>query len=920
MATSMSDLPTGTVTFLFTDLEGSTRLWEEHPEAMKSALARHDEILRGAVEKRDGHVVKTTGDGLHAAFSLAPDAVAAALDAQRALTDEQWTLTEPLKVRMGIHSGSAELRDGDYYGTAVNRAARVAAAAHGGQIVASAVTADLVRDDLAPEAALVDLGEHRLRDLGRPEHIFQVTHPDLPTDFAPLRSLDAYPGNLPLQRTAFVGRAADLAEVRDALDDATVVTLTGVGGVGKTRLALQVAADSVTRYPDGVWFVDLGPVLDASYVPAALVASLALPERRQSTLEESIVAALREKQLLVVLDNCEQVVDAAAELVDTIVESCPKVRILATSREALGVGGEETYEVRPLASPQADAGDATESLLDNDAVRLFAERGRSAKRGFSVTSENAAVVAEICQRLDCIPLAIELAAARLQLMAPVDILARLDERFALLAGGRRTALERHQTLRGAIDWSFTLLDPDEQLLFARLSVFAGGFTLEAAEAVGAGDVVGANDVLTLLGGLVAKSMVITDDTRTGIRYRLLETLRAYAAERLGELDDTARVDAEHAAYFFGFAEAAAPELRGRDDDVWQVRVAAEIDNFRVALAWSRDHGDPEVFVRFVVALAVYWQVIGDSRGGLPWQRAALDCEGAMTAAVRAELLALTGIHVNVIEGIETAVPYFEASLECTRGAGLEPVPRALSQLGILALESNQPDEAISRCEEALVVARERGDDWYELDTLNMLVLSCCLGGDAERGRALADEALVDARRIGNRFLLASALMGGGIARVTQDPADALELFDEAQRTLPVRNINTRGSMHLFAAVAHLLTDGPSEAAQELRSALALMQETGSDYFTSMVISTSVSLLARSAPAIAVALLGALDAYHRNSGIAGAPNDVAQRDRVRTRLERALPADQFAEGWNRGAALSVDEAAALTREELGAFLD
>ena len=317
-------LPTGTVTFLFTDLEGSTRLWEEHPDAMRAALARHDEILRDAVEKRDGHVVKTTGDGLHAAFAIAPDAVAAALDAQLQLLAEPWPLPEPLRVRMGLHTGVAEVRDGDYYGPAVNRAARVAAAAHGGQVVASAATADLVRDDLGAEITLLDLGEHRLRDLGRPERIVQIAHPDLPSDFPPLRSLDAYPGNLPVQRSAFVGRADDIAEVRAAIDAAPVVTLTGVGGVGKTRLALQVAAEAVGRFPDGAWFVDLGPVADAGFVAPTFSAALALPERRQGTIEESIVAALRDRNLLVVLDNCEHVIETAADLVDTIVGVLPR--------------------------------------------------------------------------------------------------------------------------------------------------------------------------------------------------------------------------------------------------------------------------------------------------------------------------------------------------------------------------------------------------------------------------------------------------------------------------------------------------------------------------------------------------------------------------------------------------------------------
>ena len=383
--------------------------------------------------------------------------------------------------------------------------------------------------------SLVDLGEHRLRDLGRSERIVQVTHPQLPSEFPPLRSLDVYPGNLPVQRSLFIGRDSDLAEVRAALETASVVTLTGVGGVGKTRLALQVAADTVPRYPDGVWFVDLGPVLDAGFVPAAVSTALAIPERRQGTIEDSIVAALRNKRLLVILDNCEQVVDAAATLVDVLVESCPGVRALATSREALEVEGEVTYPVRPLATPPADEGASVEALLENDAIRLFVERARAAKREFVFSGETAPAVTEFCRRLDGIPLAIELAAARLQVMTPAEVLARLDERFRLLTGGRRTVMERHQTLRGAIDWSYALLDSVEQLVFGRLAVFAGGFTLEAAEAVTSGDEVERHDVLGHLASLVAKSMVVTDDTAAGTRYRLLDTLREYAWERLGRV-------------------------------------------------------------------------------------------------------------------------------------------------------------------------------------------------------------------------------------------------------------------------------------------------------------------------------------------------------------------------------------------------
>ena len=916
----MTDLPTGTVTFLFTDLEGSTRLWEEHPEAMRDALARHDEILRDAVEKRDGHVVKTTGDGLHAAFAVAPDAVAAALDAQRQLLAEPWTLPEPLRVRMGLHTGVAEIRDGDYFGTSVNRAARVAAAAHGGQVVASAASADLVRDDIGTDITLTDLGEHRLRDLGRPERIVQVTHPDLPSDFPPLRSLDAYPGNLPVQRTAFVGRTDDLAEVRASLDTAPVVTLTGVGGVGKTRLALQVAADAVGRFPDGAWLVDLGPVADDDFVAAVFSSSLGLPERRHGTIEESIVAALRDRRLLVVLDNCEHVIDVVADLVDRIVESCPGVRVLATSREALGVDGEDTYEVRPFAAPPSNALEA-HAAMDNDAVRLFAERGRSAKRGFTISPENAPVVAEICERLDGIPLAIELAAARLKLMSPAEVLARLDERFQLLAGSRRTALERHQTLRGAIDWSYALLEPAEQLVFARLSVFAGGFTLDAAEAVaGDDDVVAAADVLGLLASLVAKSMVTTDDADTGTRYRLLDTLREYAAERLAELDDRALACAAHAAHYLAFVETAALELEGANDEQWLVKLMAEEDNLRAALTWARDQGESETLVRLAHALAPYWYMFSNFRDPLVWHQAALLHEEAMTPSTRAELLAYLGIATNALGGADDAIALYERSLDCSRQAGGPLEPRALAQLGIVALEANRPDEAIAHCEAALTAARACGSRWIELDALYMVVLVYNLAGDVERGRLAADELLAGARRLGNHFLISAGLFSSGIARVFSDPEVALELFDEADRTalFRIQSFNTRGQIRLFRGVAHLRLGQPVEAGRALQESLALMVETGSDYFVSTVIGTAASLLARSDPAAASTLLASLERFRSITGIAGAPPDVAQQRRVRARLEARMDVDEFAEAWARGADLDIAEAAAFTSAALERF--
>ncbi|HXY94961.1 MAG TPA: adenylate/guanylate cyclase domain-containing protein, partial [Acidimicrobiia bacterium] len=464
----MPELPTGTVTFLFTDLEGSTRLWQEHPEAMKPALARHDEILRDAIAACGGHVVKMTGDGAHAAFANASHAIDAARAAQSGLAAEEWGVTGPLRVRMGIHTGPAEVRDGDYYGTAVNKAARLMSVAHGGQIVVSLVTEELVRDDLEDGTSLLDLGEHRLRDLGRRERVFQLDHPDLTRDFPRLRSLDAFRTNLPLQTTSFVGREAELAELADALRSARLVTVTGVGGVGKTRVAIQAAAELLPAFPDGAWLCELAAASETDAMYQVVAATLGVQPRAGATLLSAVLDYLRAKELLLVLDNCEHLLDAAAALAEGLLRECPSVRVLATSREGLAVAGEQVWPLRSLAVDQA--------------AELFGERAQSVAPGTAVDARDVAVT-EICKRLDCIPLAIELAAARVVALGPVDIAARLDERFRLLTGGRRTAVERHQTLRATVDWSFSMLEVREQTVFTRLGVFSGSFDVAAAEAV-----------------------------------------------------------------------------------------------------------------------------------------------------------------------------------------------------------------------------------------------------------------------------------------------------------------------------------------------------------------------------------------------------------------------------------------------------
>jgi predicted ATPase/class 3 adenylate cyclase len=506
------------VTFLFTDIEGSTRLWEENRAAMSEALSRHDEMLRGAIEAHDGVVFSTGGDGLAAAFQRAPDAVGAALDAQRRLQSETWD--PPLSVRMAVHSGDVEERVGDYFGPPLNRCARLMASGHGGQVLCLGVAASLVADRLPEESALRDLGSHRLRDLSEPEQVFQLDHPALRDTFPPLRSLDSYRGNLPTQPTAFVGREAQVLEVAKAIEEARVVTLCGVGGVGKTRLAYQAGAHVLPRFPDGVWVVELASVGAADAVDETVASALGIQPAPGRTLAQSLHDHLGTKTILLVLDNCEHLLNPVAAFVDDAQRAAPGLTVLATSREGLGVAGERLMTVPSLEVPAPDM--AVEDLVVTEAVRLFVGRAEETHATFTLSEGQATAVGELCRRLDGIPLAIELAAARVRVMTPKEILDHLDRRFKLLTAGRRTAATRHQTLQSTLDWSHDLLEEPERVVFRRLSVFAGDFDRSMVEVVVADDELDPFEVADALFKLVEKSLVMAQPGSELTRYRLLE--------------------------------------------------------------------------------------------------------------------------------------------------------------------------------------------------------------------------------------------------------------------------------------------------------------------------------------------------------------------------------------------------------------
>ena len=605
-------LPSGTVTFLLTDLEGSTRMWEQDPEAMKAAMTRHDELLEKSVAAHRGYVFARMGDGMAATFATARDAVSAASAFQQALGGEPWRTASPLRARVGLHTDEAVIVDDTGYASLpINRCSRLMSAAHGGQIVLSGTTQALVGDQLPDGLALLDLGEHRLRDLGIPTRVFQLNHDGDYEEFPPLRSLDSFPGNLPAQVTSFIGRQAEVARVIAALADSRVVTLTGVGGVGKTRLAIQVAADLLPRYREGVWLVELAPVTEQGGVAEAIAQIFHPTNRSGQSLEDSLVEILSQKKLLLVLDNCEHVLGAVARLVSRIEQSCPGVVVLATSREGMAIDGEQLFALPPLAA--GEPGDDIDSLVHTDAVSLFVERARRVKADFALTDSNARRVVEICQRLDGVPLAIELAAARVIALSPTDLLSRLDRRFELLAGGRRSAVGRHATLRAAIDWSYDLLDPAEQRLLARLSVFSGGCTLSAIEDVCSGDPVERNAALDPVTSLVSRSLVIAEEHATGMRYRLLETIRQYSEERLADYGETGALRARHAGYY---ADLLAEAARGTEksfgavsgpsqtglwpaDDLGQI--GPERENIRAALANAIEAGDVEQAVQIVAS-------------------------------------------------------------------------------------------------------------------------------------------------------------------------------------------------------------------------------------------------------------------------------------------------------------------------------
>lgn len=795
-------LPTGTVTLLLADVEGSTRLWETRPEEMTAALVQLNKTVNEAIASHDGvrPLEQGEGDSFVAAFARASDAVACAVELQRAPL-------APIRLRIGIHTGEIQLRDdANYAGPTINRTARLRDLAHGGQTVLSGVTESLVVDRLPEDVWLADLGSHPLRDLPRPERVVQVCHPDLRNEFPPLRVRTAVVAqNLPAQLTSFVGRQAQLGELRDIVTANRLVTLTGAGGAGKTRLAVESAARVAADFSDGVWYVDLAPITIPEVAPVTVARTLGLPDQPGRSTMDLLVRFFGDKKILLLLDNCEHLLDACGAMVVELLAACPRLTILATSREPLGLPGELSWRVPSL------------SLAD-EAIELFIDRARRARPEFVVTEENRALLEQICERLDGMPLAIELAAARVRALSLHQIVDSLHDRFRLLTGGARTAVRRQQTLRASVDWSHALLTEPEQVLFRRLAAFAGGFDLDAAQAVGADSDVESYQLLDQLSLLVDKSLVVADDTADGMRYRLLETVRQYAQEKLGESGEADEVRTRHRDYYT--ARAIDLESHGLSSLEALLNWAqSEIDNLRAAYSWSLEKSEPEIALELVSAVQQVWIRCGRFREGLAGFDALLTDEtrSHVTPAAWVRGVAYHGV-LCAWAGARGDVDRSREALAIARELDV-PALLALALVGRGALALYEVDKLESYVDEAIDLVRAIDDRWSLCQTLAYLAVTNCYAGEPIPMRAAAEEGRDLADELGDQFFsrncrtwLGLALCMQGNLTEAQDVLHALAEEAEAARDLPMTVFGQVGYGQVLAfqgRAATLLTSAQS---------------------------------------------------------------------------------------------------------------
>jgi predicted ATPase/class 3 adenylate cyclase/DNA-binding CsgD family transcriptional regulator len=788
----MAANPTGTVTFLFTDIENSTTLAREHPETWEATRARHHAILREAIESNNGFAFQVIGDAFCAAFHKAADALKAAWMAQQDLQNEPWGEVT-IYVRMGIHTGEAELEGNDYSGyNTLSLVQRLMSAGHGGQILISNAAENLLREQLLPQISLRDMGMQKFAGMPSPVRVFQVIAPDLPQKFPPLRTLENLPNNLPVQLTSFVGREKELADVKRLLQNTRILTLIGPGGTGKTRLSIQASSEILDGYPDGVWFVEFAPILDPQLVQRTTAIAIGLRDEPQRPVIDMLCDYLGDKKILLVLDNCEHLVDACAQMADRILHATPDTRILASSREPLGIGGEVTYRVPSLGLPDISHLPPLESLSQFEAVKLFIDRATSVIPTFIVTNDNAPALAQICYHLDGIPLAIELAAAKIRVLSLDQIASRLDDRFRLLRSGSRTVLERHQTLRAAIDWSYNLLSPAEQTLFNRLSVFVDGWTLEATEAVCSNEVIKSDDILDLLEQLINKSLVIRDETENASRYRMLETIRQYANEKLGELDESDTLRDRHLEYFLNLAETAEPHLIRSEQLEWLAQLDADHENLRVGLNGAlRRRSSPYYSLRLCAALGSFWAIRGHWTEGSKWLASALvkplQDEGGPEKAAQVKAFYQDARLAELLDELERMRTSAEKGLQLAQaGSNLLDIAIAKFYVGFALFRQGELRVARPYLEQSLAEFQELNNPYWEAVSYRYLgVLQLHQGEPKPLEPGLRGVEL--ARKAGERVNLVQALSIYASALYTYGRTDEARICLREAETIAKQN-------------------------------------------------------------------------------------------------------------------------------------
>ena len=922
-------LPTGTVTFLFTDIEGSTQRWDAHREAMSAAVQRHDAIVRAAMDAHGGYVFKTLGDAFCVAFARSDAAVAAALDFQRALAAEDFAAVGGLRVRVALHTGTADERDSDYFGPAVNRVARLLSIGHGGQTLLSGVMHDFVLGSLPSRVSLRDLGEHRLKDLSRPEYVYQLVAPDLASEFPALRSLESMANNLPLQMTSFVGREREVAEIAELLGTHRLVTLVGSGGIGKTRTSLQVAANLLDGSGNGVWFIELAPLASGGYIPAAIAQVLGLSLPPQGDELAHLVKTLKSWHALLVFDNCEHLIDASAKSIAALLGGCPKISVLASSRQGIGVAGEAIYRLPSLAV--SDAG--TDGLSATDAaaapaVALFVERAISADQRFALTDENASIIVEICRRLDGIPLAIELAAARVKILSPRQLRERLDERFRVLVGGSRDVLPRQKTLRALIDWSHDLLDDRERMLFRRLGIFVNGFTLEAATAVGTSDDLGELDLFDVLASLVDKSLVLAEPAGDALRYRMLESTRAYAREKLGAAAESQERSLRHLRHLRDrfVDEHECLHRTGRAEPCERL-FAIELEDVRAALDWGMANREALLASEMIVAVGSGWRAVALVGEGYERIGRAIELLGDRAqASLRSALFVWKGVYAADFGRITESCDVSSEGVRLGRASGdrITLAFALLFQGNALRRAGHIDDAADAAAEAEALISSE--DRWLALFALQNKAALVGMSGDHESAVRLSQEFRDKHRALGNRsFAAISGLNVAEFEHALGKTERAVVILQETLadiKSAPTRfeSVYVNGACNLIGYLVAL--DRLAEARVTARE---LLLRHGSD---------AIHIGQNSFALEHLALVLALENDHAHAAQLAAHADAALRDlgsereftekTTRTRLDallaERLSSDQRESLTARGAAMRNDEAVALALAVLEELAD